>query len=55
MGLEGIDLAIWEKKNGLLVVLLEHRLEVLYQHHDSQLGGYQERSRTQKLVSQNFT
>ena len=27
--LEGIDVATWEKKNGLWVVLQKHRLEVL--------------------------
>ena len=27
--LEGIDVAIWQKKNGLWVVPQEHRLEVL--------------------------
>ena len=26
--LEGIDVATWEKKNGLIVVLQEHRVEV---------------------------
>ena len=34
--LEGIDVATWEKKNGLWVVPHEHRLEVLCQYHDSQ-------------------
>ena len=38
--LEGIDVATWEKKNGLWVVPQEHRLEVLHQHHDSQVVGY---------------
>ena len=33
--LEGIDLATWEEKNGLLVVPQEYRLEVLQQQHDS--------------------
>ena len=37
--LEGIDVATWEKKNGLWVVPQEHRLEVLQQHHDSQVTG----------------
>ena len=37
--LEGIDVATWEKKNGVWVVLQEHRLEVLCQHHDSQVVG----------------
>ena len=38
--LEGIDMSIWEKKNGLWVVPQKHRLEVLYQHHDSQVAGH---------------
>ena len=38
--LEGIDVATWEKKNGLWVVPQEHRLEVLRQHHDSQVAGH---------------
>ena len=33
--LEEIDVATWEKKNGLWVVPQKHRLEVLRQHHDS--------------------
>ena len=37
--LEGIDVAKWKKKNGLWVVLQEHRLEVLRQHHDSEVAG----------------
>ena len=32
MKLEGIDVAVWKKKNRLYVVLQEHRLEVLHQH-----------------------
>ena len=36
--LEGIDVPTWEKKNGLWVVPQEHRLEVLRQHHDSQVA-----------------
>ena len=41
--LEGIDLAILEKTNRLWVVLQEHRLEVRYQHRDSQVAGHWER------------
>ena len=52
--LEGIDVATWEKKNGLWVVLQEHRLEVLMQYHDSQVAGRWGRYRTQELVSRNF-
>ena len=37
--LEGIDVATWEKKNGVWVVPQEHRLEVLRHHHDSQVAG----------------
>ena len=52
--LEGIDVATWEKKNGLWVVLQEHRLEVLWQHCNSQVAVHWGRHRTQELVSQNF-
>ena len=52
--LEGIDVATWEKKNGLWVVPQEHMLEVLRKHHDSQVAGHWGRHRTQELVSQNF-
>ena len=52
--LEGVDVATWEKKNGLCVVPQEHRLEVLQQHHDSQVAGHWRRHRTQELVSRNF-
>ena len=52
--LQGIDVATWEKKNGVCVVPQEHRLEVLGQHHDSQVAGHWRRHRTQELVSQNF-
>ena len=52
--LEGIDVATLGKKNGLWVVLQEHRLEVLRQHHDSQVAGHRGRHRTQELVSRNF-
>jgi len=33
--LEAINVASWEKKNGLLVLPEEHMLEVLRQYHDS--------------------
>ena len=52
--LAGSDVAIWGKKNGLWIVPQEHRLEVLRQHHDSQVAGHWRRHRTQELVSQNF-
>ena len=52
--LEGIDVATWEKKNGLWVVRQEHRLEVLQQHHNSPVAGHWGKHRTQELVSQNF-
>ena len=55
MELEGIDVAGWDKKNGLWVVPEEHRLDVLRQHHDSQVAGHWGRHRTQELVSRNFT
>src|SRR5437868_15284949 len=54
MELEGIDVAGWDKKNGLWVVPEEHRLDVLRQHHDSQVAGHWGRQRTQELVSRNF-
>ena len=38
--LEGIDVATWEKKNRLWVVLQEYRLEVLRQRLDSQVSGH---------------
>ena len=46
--LEGIDMARWEKKNGLWVVLQEYRLEVLQQHHGSQVAGHRGKHRTQE-------
>ena len=52
--LEGLDLATWENKNALQVVPKEHRLELLQQHHDSQVAGHWGKQRTQELVSQNF-
>src|SRR5438445_2740750 len=53
--LEGIDVARWDMRNGLWVVPEEHRLDVLRQHHDSQVAGHWGRHRTQELVSRNFT
>ena len=38
--LEEIEVATWEKKNRLWVVLQEHRLQVLHHHHDSQMVGH---------------
>jgi len=38
--LEAINVASWEKKNGLLVVPEEYGLEMLRQHHDSQVAGH---------------
>ena len=52
--LQGIDMARWEMTNGLWVVPRERRLEVLRQHHDSQVAGHWGRHRTQELVSLNF-
>ena len=52
--LEGIDVATWEKKNGLWVVPQEYWLEVLRQHHDSQVARHWGRHRNQELVSRNF-
>ena len=49
--LEGIDVATWEKKNGTWVVQQEHTLEVLQQHHDSEVAGHWGKYRTQDLVS----
>ena len=52
--LEGINVAIWEKHNGLWIVPLEHRLEVLRQHHDCLVAGHWARHQNQELVSWNF-
>ena len=52
--IEGINVATWEMKNGLQVVPQEHRLEVLSQHHDSQVAGHWGKHGTQELVSRNF-
>ena len=38
--LQQIGQAAQEKNNGLWVVLQEHRLEVLCQHHESQVVGH---------------
>src|SRR5436853_7650755 len=38
--LEGTDVAGWGKRNGLWVFPEEHRLDVLRQHHDSQVAGH---------------
>ena len=38
--LAGIDVSKWDKRNGLWLVTEEHRLEVLRQHHDSQVAGH---------------
>ena len=50
--LEGIDISKWDKHNRLWLVPEEHRLQVLRQHHDSQVAGHWGRHRTQELVSQ---
>ena len=52
---EGTDITKRDKRNGLWLVPEEHRLEVLPQHHDSQVAGHWGRHRTQELVSPNFT
>src|SRR5258706_4900792 len=53
--LEGVDIDNWEKKHGLWVVPDEYKLEVLRQHHDSQVAGHWGGHRTQELISHNFT
>ena len=52
--LEGIDVAIWEKKNRLCIVPQEHILEVLCQHHDSEVAEDWGQYRTKELVLRNF-
>jgi len=52
--LQGIDISGWEKKNRLWVVPEVHKLDVLWQHYDSQVAGHWGRHRTQELVSRNF-
>ena len=54
MELKGIAVVTWEKKNRLRVVPQQHRLEVLRQHHDSQVAGHGGRHRTQEVVTRNF-
>ena len=49
--LVAIDLSKWHKCNGLWLVPEEHRLEVLRQHHHSQVAGHWGKHRTQELVS----
>ena len=53
--LAGMDVSKWHKRNGLWLLPEEHKLEVLRQHHDSQVAGHWRRHRTQELVSRNFT
>ena len=53
--LAGIGVSKWDHCNRLWLVPEEHRLEVLRQHHDSQVAGHWGRHRTQELVSGNFT
>ena len=52
--LEGIDLTQWDRHNGLWLVLQEHRLKVLPQHHDSQVAEHCGKYIPQELVSRNF-
>ena len=53
--LEGIDVSRWDRQNGHWLVPQEYGIEVLRQHHDSQVAGQWGRHRTQELVSRNFT
>ena len=53
--LEGIHVSKWDKCNGLWLVPKQYKLEVLRQHHDSQVAAHWRRHRTQELVSRNFT
>ena len=53
--LDGIDVANCDKRKELWLVPEEHRVEVLRQHHDSQVAGHWRRHKTQELVSHNFT
>ena len=53
--LDGREVSKWDKRNRLCLVPEEHRLEVLQQHHDSQVAGHCGRHRTQELVTRNFT
>ena len=38
--LQGIDVSTWEKRNELLVVPEVFKLQVLKQHHDSEVAGH---------------
>ena len=38
--LDAINVATWEKKNGLCGVPQEHKSEVLRQYYDGQVAGY---------------
>ena len=49
--LEDIDVPKWDIWTGLWLVPEEHRLEVLRQHHHSQVAGHWGKHRTQELVS----
>ena len=40
MALEGIDVSKRDKRNGLVLVSEEHKVEVLRQDHDSQVAGH---------------
>src|SRR5258705_8847867 len=54
--IEGIDCAQWKKDSaGLLVVPNEHINNILRQCHDSKAAGHWGRTKTQELVSRNFT
>jgi len=52
--LKGIDIARWEKRKGLCVVLEKDRVEVLRQDHNSQAAGHCGQHRTQEFVFRNF-
>ena len=52
--LEEMALLKWDKRNGLWLVPEEHRLEVLRQHHNSQVAVHWGTHRTQELVSRYF-
>ena len=51
--LEGIDVVRLKNKNRLWIVAQEHRMEVLCQHHYSDVTGHWTKYSTQELVSQN--
>ena len=44
--LDGMDHSKWDKHNGLWLVPEEHTLEMLRQHHDSQVAGHWGTDRT---------